>query len=328
MQAKVNVRRFNPDEERPKSYEQEFAVEVEEHFTVLDTLIKVREEIDGSLAMRCSCRAAICGSCAMRVNGHAVLACKTRVSQHLSAEGRVRVEPVGNQPVIKDLVVDLEPFWNKIRAVEPYLQPPLPEPEAEYLAPNDVMLHLVDVMGCIMCGACVSDCTVLEVDPNFLGPAALAKAYRFVADTRDNANDKRLGMYNAYGGIWDCTRCGECVAACPKGVAPMDRIMALREQAIASGTPPGPYDGAAYGYRHSVAFEEIVSHTGRLEETQLVVKTVGMFNLPKLLAMAPVGFRALVHRKMPPPFAPRVPGVNQVRRLAARIKAIGRGEAD
>ena len=319
MQAKVNVRRFNPDEERPKSYTQQFDVEVEEHFTVLDTLIKVREEIDGSLALRCSCRAAICGSCAMRVNGHAVLACKSRVSQHLSDGGEVTVEPAGNQPVIKDLVVDLEPFWDKLRAVEPYLQPALPEPEAEYLAPNDVMLHLVDVMGCIMCGACVSDCTVLEVDPNFLGPAALAKAYRFVADTRDEES-KRLSMYNAYGGIWDCTRCGECVQACPKGVAPMDRIMALREKAIESGTPPGDYDGATYGYRHAEAFEEIVSHKGRLEETMLVVKTVGMFNLPKMLSMVPVGVNAMFHRKMPSPFAPNVPGIGQIRRLAARIK--------
>ena len=190
MQAKVNVRRFNPDDEQPKSYDQQFDVEVEDHFTVLDTLIKVREEIDGSLAMRCSCRASICGSCAMRVNGHAVLACKARVSQHLSEDGEVRVEPMGNQPVIKDLVVDLEPFWGKIRAIEPYLQPSMPEPEAEYLASNDVMLHLVDVMGCIMCGACVSDCTVLEVDPNFLGPAALAKAYRFVADSRDEEDNE------------------------------------------------------------------------------------------------------------------------------------------
>ena len=320
MQAKVNVRRFNPDEERPKSYTQQFDVEVEEHFTVLDTLIKVREEIDGSLALRCSCRAAICGSCAMRVNGHAVLACKSRVSEHLSDGGEVTVEPAGNQPVIKDLVVDLEPFWDKLRAVEPYLQPALPEPEAEYLAPNEVMLHLVDVMGCIMCGACVSDCTVLEVDPNFLGPAALAKAYRFVADTRDEEDSKRLGMYNGYGGIWDCTRCGECVQACPKGVAPMDRIMALREKAIESGTPPGDYDGAAYGYRHAEAFEEIVSHKGRLEETMLVVKTVGMFNLPKMLGMVPVGINAMFHRKMPSPFTPSVPGIGQIRRLAARIK--------
>ena len=326
MQAKVNVRRFNPDEEAPKPYNQEYQVEVDENFTVLDTLIKVREEIDGSLALRCSCRASICGSCAIRVNGHAVLACKTRVSEHLSEDDQVSIEPAGNLPVIKDLVVDLNPFWNKIRAVEPYMQPSMPEPEAEYLAPNDVMLHLVDVMGCIMCGACVSDCTVLEVDKNFLGPAALAKAYRFVADTRDVEDDKRLRMYNAYGGMWDCTRCGECVTACPKGVAPMERIMAMREKAIEAQTPTGSYDGAAYGYRHSLAFEDLVSHSGRLNETMLLVKTVGMFNLPKLIAMIPIAMNAAFRRKVPPMFHPTIPGVGQVRRIAARINA-RKGEA-
>lgn len=325
MQANVSVRRFNPDEESPKPYDQEYQVEVEDHFTVLDTLIKVREEIDGSLALRCSCRASICGSCAMRVNGHAVLACKARLSKHVSEGGTVRIEPMGNQPVIKDLIVDMNPFWDKIRAVEPYLQPTMPEPEAEYLAPNDVMLHLVDVMGCIMCGACVSDCTVMEVDKNFLGPAALAKAYRFVADTRDEADDKRLRMYNSYGGIWDCTRCGECVEVCPKGVAPMERIMALREKAMETHIPTGPYDGAVYGYRHSLVFEDIVAHSGRLNEIKLLVKTVGMFNVPKLLAMVPIGVMAMYRRKMPPLFHPSIPGVGQIRRIAARINAIKRG---
>ena len=302
-------------------------MEVGENFTVLDTLIKVREEMDGSLALRCSCRASICGSCAIRVNGHAVLACKTRVSEHLSDDGSVRIEPAGNQPVIKDLVVDLNPFWDKLRAVEPYMQPSLPAPEAEYLAPNDVMLHLVDVMGCIMCGACVSDCTVLEVDKNFLGPAALAKAYRFVADTRDIENDKRLEMYNAYGGMWDCTRCGECVTACPKGVAPMERIMALREKAIEAKIPTGSYDGAGFGYRHSLVFEDIVSHSGRLDETKLVVKTLGVFNLPKLIGLIPVAMNAVFRRKIPPLLHPSIPGVGQVRRIASRINAIKREAA-
>ena len=176
-------------------------------------------------------------------------------------------------------------------------------------------------MNCIMCGACVSDCTVLEVDKNFLGPAALAKAYRFVADTRDVQDDKRLRMYNAYGGMWDCTRCGECVTACPKGVAPMDRIMAMREKALGDHTPSGSYEGAAYGYRHSLVFEDLVSHSGRLNETMLLVKTVGMFNLPKLIAMIPVAMNAAFRRKVPPMFHPTIPSVGQVRRIAAKINA-------
>ena len=221
MEVTYRVRRYNPEAADPQSYWQEYSTEVDQYTTVLDSLIKIREDMDGSLALRCSCRSAICGSCAMRINGHAALACKTRASD-ISSEGQaITVEPAGVMPVIKDLVVDMTPFWDKVKAVEPWLQPQGPEPEGEYIAPNEDMLHLAGVMDCIMCGACVSDCTVLEVDPNFLGPAALAKAYRFVGDPRDNSDKQRLKALSDYTGIWDCTRCYECVQVCPKGVAPM-----------------------------------------------------------------------------------------------------------
>ena len=236
MKATLSVKRYDPDSERPEAYYQEYGFDIDENATVLDGLIKVREEIDGSLALRCSCRSAICGSCAMRVNGQAMLACNTKIADvQPSNGGPVVVEPAGNMGLVKDLVVDFDLFWDKVRAVDPWLKPEGPEPEAEYLAPNEDMLHLAGVMSCIMCGACVSDCTVLEVDDNFLGPAALAKAYRFVADPRDDAGNERLGELNEYGGVWDCTRCMQCVQVCPKGVAPMDRIMAMRDQAMEAG---------------------------------------------------------------------------------------------
>ena len=198
MQVTLNVKRYDPEAADQTPRFEEFRIEAESHFTVLDGLIKVREEVDPSLAVRCSCRASICGSCAMRVNGHAALACKTKLSTSLH-DGAVSVEPMGNQRVVKDLVTDASLFWGKIRAVEPFLQPKGPEPEEEYIASNDAMLNLITPMGCIMCGACVSDCTVLEVDKNFLGPAALAKAYRFVGDPRDEADADRLSTLNEYG---------------------------------------------------------------------------------------------------------------------------------
>ena len=317
MQVTLQVRRFNPESSELKPFYQEYAIEVEEHFTVLDSLIKVREELDETLALRCSCRASICGSCAMRINGHASLACKTKLISVMQNGGRLRVEPMTNQPVVKDLVVDMKPFWNKMQAVDPWLQPEGPEPEEEYLAPDSAMLDLAGVMGCIMCGACVSDCTVLEVDPNFLGPAALAKAYRFVGDPRDGADKKRLRELNKYAGIWDCTRCYECVQVCPKGVAPMDRIMALRERAIAAGF------GNTYGARHAEAFSDLVEHSGWLDELRLVPKTFGMCNplsLGPLLGMIPVGWRALWHRKLPPIFHRSIPGVEHVRRIFKRVE--------
>jgi succinate dehydrogenase / fumarate reductase iron-sulfur subunit len=314
MRVTLKVRRYNPEAPHPRPYWQEYSLEVEQSATVLDALLRIREEVDESLALRCSCRSAICGSCAMRINGQATLACKTRLAAVAGQDGVLTVEPMGNLPVIKDLVVDMAPHWQKVRAVEAWLQPTGPEPEGEYLVPNEAMLHLAEVMNCIMCGACVSDCTVLEVDPTFLGPAALAKAYRFVADPRDGATKERLGKYTAPGGVWDCTRCFACVEVCPKGVAPMERIMALRERAIAAGYTD------TYGARHTLAFAELVEHSGRLDELRLPLKTFGYTNVPQLVGLLPVAVRALARRKAPSPFHKPIPGVAAFRRTVRRAR--------
>ena len=315
MEVTLSVKRFNPDADRPASYYQDYQLEVDDSFTVLDGLIRIREEIDATLALRCSCRSAICGSCAMRINGHATLACNTKVVDAKPRDGApILVEPVTNMPVIKDLVVDFKPFWDKVMAVEPWLQNQGPEPEQEYIAPNQSMLHLAGVMDCIMCGACVSDCTVLEVDSNFLGPAALAKAYRFVADPRDDADDSRLGELNKYGGIWDCTRCMECVEVCPKDVDPMDRIMALRDKAMEAGYSD------TYGARHAEAFVESVKHSGWLDELWLPIKTFGIFNVKEMLKLVPVGIRAQLAGKRPPIFHKSIPGVENVRRIFDKVE--------
>ncbi len=315
MNVTFNVKRFDPDSDRPAAYYQEYELELDDSSTVLDGLIKIREEMDGTLTLRCSCRSAICGSCAMRVNGQAGLACNTLVTRALPSNGApILVEPAGNLEVIKDLVVDFAPFWDKVRAVEPWLQPEGPEPADEYVVPGEAMLHLAEVMGCIMCGACVSDCTVLEVDSNFLGPAALAKAYRFVGDPRDAADLPRLGKLDEYGGVWDCTRCMQCVEVCPKDVAPMDRIMALRDKAIEAG-----YTNTT-GARHAVAFTDLVGHSGRLDELRLPLKTFGMFNIKEMLKLVPVGIRAQLAGKRPPIFHKSIPGVENVRRIFAKLE--------
>ena len=313
MDAQLNIKRYNPESERPESYYQQYSLEMEDNSTVLDALIKIREEIDGTLTLRCSCRSAICGSCMMRIGGHATLACNTKLSAVARPGEPLTIEPGGNMPVIKDLVLDMQPHWDKVRAVQPWLQPKGPELEGEYIVPNDAMLHLAGVMGCIMCGACVSDCTVLEVDSNFLGPAALAKAYRFAGDPRDNADSERLSALSQYGGIWDCTRCFECVQVCPKGVAPMDRIMALRDKAIEAG-----FD-KTYGARHAVAFEELVEHSGWLDELRLPVKTFGLLNVKEMLGLLPIGLRAIRRRKLPPIFHKAIPAAENVRRIFQKV---------
>ena len=316
MQVTFKVRRFDPDSDLPVPRYQEYELEMAESNTVLDGLIRIREELDGTLALRCSCRSAICGSCAMRINGQAGLACNTLLINAIPRDGGpIVVEPAGNLEVQKDLIVDFAPFWSKIRAVQPWLQPDGPEPETEYIAPAEDMQHLTGVMACIMCGACVSDCTVLEVDDSFLGPAALAKAYRFVRDPRDDADTSRLGALDEYGGVWDCTRCMQCVEVCPKGVDPMGRIMALRERAMEEG-----FTGTT-GARHASAFADSVEHSGWLDETKLVVKSHGITNVREMMKLAPVGLRSLRAGKMPPLIHKNIPGVENVRRVFDKVQS-------
>ncbi len=318
MDVTIKVRRYDPEAENPEAYWQEFTVGAEDKSTVLDALIKIREDMDGTLSLRCSCRSSICGSCAVRVNGQARLACKTQVSEVSGPDNAIVVEPAGNMGTIKDLVVDFGTFWDKIVAIEPYLQPQGPEPEGEYLASNESMLHLSAVTACIMCGCCVSDCTVLEVDPTFLGPAALAKAYRFTADPRDGdaggVSKERLEKLGQVTGMWDCTRCAECVEVCPKGIAPMERIMALREQAMAAGF------NNCNGARHAEVFVDLVAHSGRLDELRLPVKTVGITNIPALMGFLPVGIRAFTHGKMPPIIHKKIEGAHNVQKLVEKLE--------
>ena len=307
MQVTLKVKRT--DAETKASSWQTYTTELPDYGTVLDGLLQVREEQDGTLAMRCSCRSAICGSCNMRINGHAKLACITKVADVSPDGGPVTVEPPGNLPVVKDLVADFSPFWEKVRQIEPFLQPEGPPPEREYVVDHDAMVHLNPVMACIMCGVCVSDCTALEVDRTFIGPAALAKACRFVADPRDGKKKARLEMLTQPSGVWDCTHCFECVQVCPKGVAPMERIMATREEAFKDGVWSG------YGARHSDEFERSVSHSGRLNELTLMPFSMGVLNVKAQVQLLPGALRLVSRRKLPSPIHRAIPGVQGVRRL-------------
>ena len=145
----------------------------------------------------------------------------------------ITVEPMGNMPVIRDLIVDMDAVhWKKIQRVTPWLINKQPVPEREYIVPHDNMVDVTQTMACIQCGACVSDCLSMEIDPLFVGPAALAKAYRFVGDPRDAEHFERLkDLSEDEHGIYDCTHCFNCIDACPKGVDPMSQIMRLRRKA-------------------------------------------------------------------------------------------------
>ncbi len=217
MQVKLKVRRYDPEagdgpqNARYSTYE----IDVPEHATILDSLIQVRDFEDASLALRCSCRSAICGSCSMRINGRARLACKTKTADMAKQSEEITVEPMGNMPVVKDLVADMDSFWSKVRQIRPWLQPVGPKPEREYLATNAAMMDLARTMNCIYCGACVSDCTVLEVDKSFIAPAALAKAYRFVGDPRDGMTVERLREYSQHS-VSGTAHAATCASKCAR----------------------------------------------------------------------------------------------------------------
>ena len=192
----------------------------------------------------------------MRINGKPNLACHMHLDQAAenAVDGVITVEPMGNMPVIKDLIVDMDAVhWKKIQRVTPWLLPDGEPPEREYIVPPESMIDVTQTMACIQCGACVSDCLSMEVDPLFIGPAALAKAYRFVGDPRDGQQFERLkDLAEDPHGIYDCTHCFNCIEACPKGVAPMSQIMRLRRIAGADHE----INDRNNGHRHEQAFVE------------------------------------------------------------------------
>jgi succinate dehydrogenase / fumarate reductase iron-sulfur subunit len=332
----LKVRRYDPESGEPARWA-EYPVELDPERSVLDGILQVRDRIDGSLAIRCSCRAAICGSCGVRINGKSALACNTRISTaaQRAEDGAVVVEPMGNMPVVKDLVVDMDAVhWKKIQRIVPWLLPAdEPPPDREWLVPPEAMIDVTQSMACIHCGACVSACLSLEVDPDFIGPAALAKAYRFVGDPRDGATEQRLrDLADDPHGIYDCTHCFACIEVCPKDVAPMNQIMRLRRRATAD------YEikDSNNGYGHENAFARLVEKYGTLHEAQLIPRSFGQGSLIRgqtepnavrqLVGMAPTALRAVAKGKVTPKKVlthPRLPDQAQVRRIFKQIESKG-----
>src|SRR5918995_964607 len=265
----LKVRRFQPESgEGP--YWESFDVDLDPTLSVLDGLLQAKDRDDGSLSVRCSCRAAICGSCGVKINGESGLACKTQIGEASEYANRNNGggEPIVVEPVGKDLVTDMEStHWTKLRRVTPWLLPEGDPPEREYVVPPESMIDVTQSMACIQCGACVSACLSMEADPDFIGPAALAKAYRFVGDPRDAQHEERLhDLAQDPHGIYDCTHCFSCIDACPKGVAPMDQIMRLRRVA----THDHEIDDVNNGRRHESAFTKIIEKKGTLDESLLL----------------------------------------------------------
>jgi succinate dehydrogenase / fumarate reductase, iron-sulfur subunit len=332
----LRIRRYDP-ESGEAAFWQDFRVDLPPERSVLDGILKARNEEDGSIGIRCSCQAAICGSCGVRINGKSSLACNTKLGEAQErAETRglsqIVVEPMGNMPVLKDLIVDMDAVhWKKVQRVVPWLLPEGDPPEREYIVPSEAMIDVTQSMACIHCGACVSACLSMELDPEFVGPAALAKAYRFVGDPRDAHTEERLrDLAEDPHGIYDCTHCFACVEVCPKDVAPMDQIMRLRRRA----TDDFEIKDSNNGYGHESAFVTLIEKYGTLHEAQLLPRSFGDGSLVKgqlrpsgaaqLIDSLPTVISGLRSGKVSPRKAlvhPKLPDQKQVRRIFKEIES-------
>jgi succinate dehydrogenase / fumarate reductase, iron-sulfur subunit len=233
-------------------------------------------------------------------------------------------------PVLKDLIVDMDAVhWKKVQRVVPWLLPDGPPPQREYIVPAESMIDITQAMACIHCGACVSACLSLEVDPEFVGPAALAKAYRFVGDPRDGQAEARLkDLAEDPHGLYDCTHCFQCVEVCPKDVAPMDQIMRLRRRA----TDDHEIKDHNNGYGHEQAFVRIIEKWGTLHEGQMPVRSFGQGSMvrgqthPSAVSqlLDSAGTAVNTVKKVGPRkvfLHPKLPDQKQVRRIFKEIES-------
>jgi succinate dehydrogenase / fumarate reductase iron-sulfur subunit len=236
MQATLRIRRFNPEKDS-KPYWAEYALQdVEPNDRVLELLHRVKWEQDGTLAFRRSCAHGVCGSDAMRLNGVNRLACKVLVSTLGAGDHvRVQVEPILGLPVIKDLVVDMEPFFAHYRAVMPYLVNDAPPADGrERLQSEQDRARFDDTTKCILCACCTASCPSFWANGKYVGPAAIVQAHRFIFDSRDQAAAERLKLLAEPDGVWRCRTIFNCTTACPRDIE-VTRAIGEVKLAIARG---------------------------------------------------------------------------------------------
>lgn len=225
----LRIARFNPEHDSDTKF-MDFSVNVEKWTTVLEAILDVKQHFDHSVAVRYSCRQATCGSCGMVINGKPRLACFTKVSE-LNSDV-VTVEPMHNFPIIRDLAVRFDRLFNSHHKVKPFLirddSEIVSSDTKELLQSPEELEKFIQFSNCIKCGLCNSACPTMATDSSFVGPQALAQAYRYVADSRDKGKDTRLKIIDESHGIWRCHFAGSCSQVCPKGVDPAMGIQFLR----------------------------------------------------------------------------------------------------
>ena len=219
----IEVTRYRPEQEGEPTF-QSYEVPFSKDWVVLDALNYIKDHVDGSLSFRWSCRMGVCGSCGMTVNGEPKLTCATFLSHY--ATGPIRVEPLQNFPVVRDLVIEMTDFLEKLQSVKPWIvrkDDPAPA-KGEFLQTPEQLDEFKQFSMCINCMICYAACPVYGLDPQFVGPAAIALAQRYNLDSRDQGEQERLDVLSQHEGIWGCTFVGECTEVCPKNVDPAGAI--------------------------------------------------------------------------------------------------------
>ena len=315
---KVTIKafRFNAETDYLPSY-RSYTMEVGKDELILDVMNKIKWEHDGSFSYRRSCRHGICGACAIKVNGKATLACKQNAMELLDLfNNELVLEPSSKKRAVKDMIIDKSDFWEKHAAVKPYVVADVePHPEHETKQSIAEFNNFLDSDLCIQCGACHYSCPALEVNEDYLGPAAFVAAYRFSVDTRDSAGIERLETTSQPSqGVWDCVKCFECAEACPKEINPIEKITKLHnmqfEQDVARSN---------IATRHAEGFVRSIRKHGFLDEADIVVYSEGYLGMYKHLTTAVKMMKAgKIHWQDGVPFIdnmPKIKNLDEVQKL-------------
>lgn len=298
---KFVVQRFDPTKD-DKPYFQTYEVEIEPWKTVLDGIRQIRETMDTTLAFRMSCKSGICGSCTMRINRRARLACKLKIENEIAKFGEIRIEPIGNLKIQKDLACDMQPFFAEMIKVKPWFDSIL---KTESLMHPSEVKKIEKSSECIWCGACFSDCPSREFNKKYLGPAAAVLAHRYIFDVRDKRKKARL-IQVMKSNIWMCAHCERSTGNCPQNIEPQEIISALRGELIKEGITN--HDGA----RHAKTITKSVKKSGELSEFWLPIGTFGIFRVIKEM---PTAIKLFFKRKLPPIFMKKIKNHDQVTQL-------------
>lgn len=228
MECQFKIFRFDPDKDQ-KPYYQNYTLEAKPNDKILDCLNRIRWEQDSTLAYRMSCAHGVCGSDGMRINGVCALACQRLVKNYETPV--FMIDPLPVFQVVKDLIVDLAPFFEKHQAIKPYLINPSSPPEKERLQARQARETFDDAIRCILCGSCTAACPISGRNEKYLGPAALLRAFRYLFDSRDFGEEERIQILDNEDGIWGCNTLWKCTEVCPKKI-PVTRCLGKTKKRI------------------------------------------------------------------------------------------------